>query len=378
MTESDAPEKKDTGTDYREAGEAALFGDNASDATDEQDANQPDDDPTSESKTVRDGFDIDLDLGSVADAPDKEIEACKELFRVVKRVVFELDSDNNRAPIEDVREEAPDDLAISVDEWISRADRAGAIKSEDEDIVVTDTDVGPGTIADAVTPVGPGPKELTEAERCGHFANNSDWSTVKEMYRGGDRIDYTKEEARHAAYRYLRGAHDWMLTDLGEDKDKPDLWWYDPDEGVWKPNGTHHAKRLINNGLDEHSDNQERNEIVEKVRLSADLVSDEELDAKTCADPMVCVANGVVNMRTLELEDFDPSYRFTWKVDIEYHKNAVPERILRFMRDIFERDADVWTFLQIIAEGLMPRRIDRAFGILYGRGENGESPLTKL
>ncbi len=378
MTESDAPGEKDTGTDYREAGEAALFGDDASAATDEQDANQPDDDPTSESKAVQDGFDIDLNLGSIADAPDEEIEACKELFRVVKRVVFEFDSDDNRAPIEAVREEAPDDLAVSVDEWISRADRANAIKSEGEDIVVTDTDVGPSTIADAVDPVDPGRKELTEAERCEHFAERNDWSTVKEMYRGGDRIDYTKEEARHAAYRYLRGAHDWMLTDLGEDKDKPDLWWYDPDEGVWKPNGTHHAKRLINNGLDEHSDNHERNEIVEKVRLSADLVSDEELDAKTADDPMVCVANGVVNMRTLELKDFDPSHRFTWKVDIEYHKNAVPERVLRFMRDIFERNADVWTFLQIIAEGLMPRRIDRAFGILYGPGKNGKSQLTKL
>lgn len=98
------------------------------------------------------------------------------------------------------------------------------------------------------------------------------------------------------------------------------------------------------------------------------------------ADPWLLNAdNGIVDLRSGELRPHDRDLLLTKLVPIAYEPEATCERWERFLREIFDDDAQTIAFVQR-ATGYSMTGITRehAFLVLYGIGANGKSSLLSL
>jgi len=104
----------------------------------------------------------------------------------------------------------------------------------------------------------------------------------------------------------------------------------------------------------------------------------DQINAADEDDPLVCVGNGVVNLRTGELSEHDESYHFIRGLEWDYDPGADRDRITDFFSTITEREADWKTLIDHVAHGLMPGHPYRAFVLTYGPGGNGKTQLGQL
>jgi putative DNA primase/helicase len=98
------------------------------------------------------------------------------------------------------------------------------------------------------------------------------------------------------------------------------------------------------------------------------------------ADPwMLAVNNGVVNLKTGELNPGDPANRLTLKCSVPYDRTAECPRWWRFLSEIFGADEAlvefVWRLCGYILTGQTTERVVPMF---YGRGANGKSVFLNV
>lgn len=98
-----------------------------------------------------------------------------------------------------------------------------------------------------------------------------------------------------------------------------------------------------------------------------------ELDA----DPyLLNVANGVLDLHTLELMDHDPDRHLTKVTRAAYHPEAEAPEFRKFVERILP-DEDVRAFVQrYLGYALLGTVAEHVLGIFYGSGANGKGTLT--
>jgi putative DNA primase/helicase len=182
-----------------------------------------------------------------------------------------------------------------------------------------------------------------------------------------------KGRARQAAADALEDISSWMYVIEAER-----LWVYDAESGTYNRFGEARAARLLESNLGEHYSRAEAGEIIDRVE-KRNHVHREELNANDEDDPLLCAGNGVVNLRTGNLLDHDPKYRFIrglpWRYD---PTDADRESILSFLDEVTERTCDRDTLLDHLAHGLMPGHPYRAMVVCYGPGGNGKTQVAEL
>jgi putative DNA primase/helicase len=193
------------------------------------------------------------------------------------------------------------------------------------------------------------------------------WETVGFYYGDG-----MPGHARLCAADALEEETAWMYVLESET-----LWVYDPETGHYNPRGEARAANILERRLGEHYSRSEKGEIIERLQ-DRNQTRRQDLNAERHEDPLLSVANGVVNIRTGDLLDHSPEFLFTRGVDHDWDPDAVPERTLRFLRSVTKRDEDMWTLLQQLGHGLMPGHPFKAFVVMFGAGDNGKSAVGKL
>lgn len=193
------------------------------------------------------------------------------------------------------------------------------------------------------------------------------WSTVQAFYSEEGPLP-----GRVRAADALEERRSWMYVLESET-----LWVYDDETGYFNVWGEQTAARLLERNLGEFYSRSEKAEVVDRLKARSQIHR-EELNARTHADPLVCVGNGVLNIETGTLSPHSPEYAFTRGVEHEWDPDAVPERVLRFLREVTKRDADMWTLIQQLGHGLMPGHPFKAFIVMHGPGDNGKSAVGKL
>lgn len=197
---------------------------------------------------------------------------------------------------------------------------------------------------------------------------SSDASTVSWDYVT-DAYDEETKWGRYYAAEALDDRHSWMYVVESET-----LWVYDEDTGYFNRWGEQFVANVLEHELGTHYSRTEKQEVI--ARLEARHQTHREtLNARFRDDPLVCVGNGVVNIRTGELLDHSPEYQFIRGVAHDWNPDAVPERTLRFLRSVTKRDEDMWTLIQHLGHGLMPGHPYKAFIVMFGPGDNGKSAL---
>jgi P4 family phage/plasmid primase-like protien len=207
--------------------------------------------------------------------------------------------------------------------------------------------------------------------------DNGWWDRARAMYDAAADGNATKGEARSAAHTALEKETDWMFVRQSET-----LWRYDETAGTFDESGEHLLYSRLVDKLGDHYSTTEKTEIADRVKQS-NQVDRSDLNARHYDDPLLCVGNGVVNLRTGELLDHSPEYRFVRGLphELPTEENGLEadeSSILAFLDDLTERKADRDTLLDHLAHGLMPGHPYRAFVVTYGPGGNGKTQLAEL
>ena len=112
-------------------------------------------------------------------------------------------------------------------------------------------------------------------------------------------------------------------------------------------------------------------ELAPQVRVSSD-------DFDTHPD-LLAVKNGVVDLRTGELQPHDPRLRLTKQIDFEFDPDAEAPRFLQFLDEIFEGVDGMPDFIRrLTGYGITGHTGEQCFAIAYGHGANGKSALTDI
>ena len=202
----------------------------------------------------------------------------------------------------------------------------------------------------------------------------ADWATVRAVYEyAQEEENYPKGNARMAAADMLEAETSYMYVLESEV-----LWVYDSESGTYDRYGRSQASRRLESKLNEHYTKAERREVIDRLQ-ARNQVHRHQINARDRDDPLLCVGNGVINLRTGELMDHSPEYRFVRGLDVDYDTEAAdPSKVVGFLDEVTEREADRDTLLDHLAHGLMPGHPYRAFVVCYGPGGNGKTQVSEL
>ena len=205
-------------------------------------------------------------------------------------------------------------------------------------------------------------------------ADAADWRSVRAVYEyAQEEESYPKGNARMAAADMLETETSYMYVLESEI-----LWVYDDETGTYDRYGRSHAATRLESKLQEHYTKAERREVIDRLK-ARNQVHRHKKNARDRDDPFLCVGNGVINLRTGELGDHSPEYRFVRGLDVDYDPDAAdPSKVVDFLDEVTERAADRDTLLDHLAHGLMPGHPYRAFVVCYGPGGNGKTQVSEL
>lgn len=157
-----------------------------------------------------------------------------------------------------------------------------------------------------------------------------------------------------------------------------ELYFYDKEAGYWMPGG----EKLVSAAARKIWYGKIQNKhISEVIGVIKDLVPYDREGDYFIPDYtnryMVCVKNGVINLKTGELLPFDKKYRFLSKLSVYYDGKARCPKFIKFLKSSLEEDpVKIYTVLEMIGHTLLrDNNIISKIFLHVGKGSNGKSIL---
>ena len=151
-------------------------------------------------------------------------------------------------------------------------------------------------------------------------------------------------------------------------KDAQEHLYLDLQERMKRGLSTKEAKRFIQYSL---STRGLRNAMELLQNMYAIRLSVDELDSHK---HLLCVKNGIVDLRTGMLHEHRPELHMTQLIDVDYHIDAEAPRWDQFLREVMPDMPDMPKFLQrLVGYGITGETSEHCLAIHYGRGSNGKS-----
>ena len=91
-----------------------------------------------------------------------------------------------------------------------------------------------------------------------------------------------------------------------------------------------------------------------------------------------CLLNGILNLQTGNLEEFDPKHKFTFQLNIKFDSQATCPTIEQFLKEVTECPQDIQTILEVFAYCLYRSYPTAKIIVLLGEGRNGKSTVLTL
>jgi len=146
---------------------------------------------------------------------------------------------------------------------------------------------------------------------------------------------------------------------------------YDPETGVYKPNGEAHIKREVEKRLGKHFSRNRLNEVISYI-IAATIQRIEEPDPH-----LILVKNGILDLRTKELKPFSPKYFFLNALPVKYDPEADCPKIKKFLSEIVVPE-DIVVLQEISGYCLWRDYFIHKAVMLIGEGANGKSTFLEL
>lgn len=155
-------------------------------------------------------------------------------------------------------------------------------------------------------------------------------------------------------------------------RDTGEIYSYDPNWGVYIPNG----KCLIEEQLEllcPEISSHKVQEVIQKIRRRNPM-DRKDFDSN---DSIINVQNGLLDVHTGELKNPSPDYLSAIQLPLTYDQSAKYPNILKFLGQVLHPQ-DIFTAMEIIGYTLLKsNKYEKAF-MLFGSGDNGKSIFIKL
>ena len=155
--------------------------------------------------------------------------------------------------------------------------------------------------------------------------------------------------------------------------DTEEVWYYDAQQGIWRPNGEVIIKSFCQQYLGEEANRNRVAEVIAHIQRSTYVdrsIFDRNIN-------LIAVENGVLNLESGELLPFSPEYYLTVKIPVKYNPEADCPRIKEFFKQVLHEE-DIPVIVELFGFCLYRRYfIHKAF-MFVGSGRNGKSTLINL
>lgn len=189
-----------------------------------------------------------------------------------------------------------------------------------------------------------------------------------------ERID--KSRVIHETASIFSQVYDFVYPDEKLDEWRHTLYVYDADKGIYRPRGERFVRNKAEDVLGEICDTNASNEIVAKIerKNSVDWWEMQDIEPNPYR---IVVENGILDLRTLELDSHTPDEYHRTRLDVEWDEDAECPEIDSFFHDIVD-DSDVETLYRILGHALVKDMPAEKAALLVGDGKNGKSTFLSL
>jgi len=155
---------------------------------------------------------------------------------------------------------------------------------------------------------------------------------------------------------------------------KSEVWFYQ--EGVYKPNGESKIKEITREILTTLYTPQRVNKIIAKIKADTHIEPDEFFNFNILEE--IPVMNGILNIKTRELNDFTPNKIFFNKLPVYYNPEATCPNIDIFFKDVLREEDNTKVLEELFGYCLYKDHfIEKAF-MFVGDGRNGKGKTISL
>ena len=164
----------------------------------------------------------------------------------------------------------------------------------------------------------------------------------------------------------------WIYTT--KDDVKTEVWVYD--DGIYVPQGKSEIKKLLREILGEFYSAYIYNLVIAKIE--PDTFIDADKFFKISYPDEVPLLNGILNIRTLALTEYNPEKIFFSKMPVKFDTTKECPKIDQFLKDILKNEDDVNIIYELAGFGLLDEyKFEKAF-MLLGNGRNGKGKMIEL
>lgn len=157
--------------------------------------------------------------------------------------------------------------------------------------------------------------------------------------------------------------------------DKDELWIYK--DGIYIPDGVTYITEFVREVMQTCYTTQLKNVVVEKIKADNYINKDDFFNFNENID-FLPVQNGLLNIKTFELQSFNPNKIFFSKLPMIFDPNAKCEAIKKFIEDICGDKSDIETIRQFIGSCLLRENRFEKMLMCIGGGRNGKTKLADL
>jgi len=180
-----------------------------------------------------------------------------------------------------------------------------------------------------------------------------------------------KDEATELIVKELKITNHIYTT---RDDKSSEMWIYK--EGIYVPQGKSFVREFCRKILGETYTPQLANNIISKIE--ADTFIDHDAFFGTNYIYEIPLLNGILNIKTRELNSYDPNKIFFNKISVYYNPSSECPNIIKHFKTILRTEEEISVLLEIFGYLLLKEyKIEKAF-MFVGFGRNGKSKTIEL
>jgi len=171
--------------------------------------------------------------------------------------------------------------------------------------------------------------------------------------------------------RYIQSKRHIYTT---KDDLKNEMWIYK--DGIYIPQGKSEIKQLLREVLKDNYNSYIYNLVIAKIEPDTFINSD--VFFKMSYPNEIPVLNGILNIKTKELSDYNPEKIYFNKMPVKYNPNLDCPKIDSFLSDILKSPDDKQIFYELVGFGLLDEyKFEKSF-MFHGDGRNGKGKSIEL
>jgi len=180
-----------------------------------------------------------------------------------------------------------------------------------------------------------------------------------------------KDTATELLATTLQSITKFYATQLDE---RNELYYYE--EGIYKPEGKTFVKAFCRKILEAGYTEQIANRVVAKIEADNYIIQEDLL--KRHYPELICLENGIFNLKTKELTEWTPEKIFLNKIPIKYNPEAKCRNINTFLKATLPDQDDIDTIYEWFGYCFLGGYPIQKIALFIGEGGNGKSQVLSL